>query len=104
MTKIQTNWIKLNSHFCAAHRKLEKTGEQTMEDGGCHQSNLVNKIVAHMSGLPFTYLPQEPAYTPLPNSGPVIVPTIQPTPVSNVATDAVSNILSQLLTRMQHMQ
>ena len=74
-----------------------------MEDAVYHQANLVNDIVSHMSGLPFPYPPQEPAYTSIPNPAPTIVPTVQPTPVANVATD-VSNILPQLLTSMQHMQ
>ena len=64
---------------------------------------MVNEMVAHMCVLPFTYLPQETAYTLVPNQSPTIVPTIQPIPVANVATD-VSNILPQLLTSMQQMQ
>ena len=70
-----------------------------MEDLGYQQANLVKNIVANMSGLPFTYRSQDPAYTPVPNSDPTIVPTFQP-----VATDSVSNILPQILTSMKKMQ
>ena len=75
-----------------------------MEDVGHQQSNLVNKIIANMYGLPFPYPTQETAYTSVPNPAPTIVPTIQPTPVSNVATYAVYNISPQILTSMQKMQ
>ena len=74
-----------------------------MEAAGYHQANLVNDIFAHMSGLSFNSPPQESEYTPTPNLDPTIVPTVQPTPVANVATD-ISNILPQLLTNMQQMQ
>ena len=58
-----------------------------MEDAGHHQANLVKYIIAHMSGLHFTYQPQELAYAPTPNTDPTIVPTIQPTSLANVTTD-----------------
>ena len=103
MNSFQQNWINFKNHFRTAHHKIKETGKLKMEDAGYHQANLVNDIVAHMSGLPFPYPPQEPAYTPIPNPSPTIVPTVQPTPVSNVATN-VSNILPQLLTSMQQMQ
>ena len=60
---------------------------------------MVNDIIAHMFGLTFLYLPQDPAYTPVPNPSPTIVPIVQPTPVSNE-----SNIFPQLLPSMQQMQ
>ena len=103
MAPIQKNWINFKTHFCTAHRKLEETGELAMEAAGYHQANLVNGIAANMSGLPFTYLPQDPEFTPTPNPDPAIVPTVQPNPVTNVAT-YVSNILPQLMSSMQHMQ
>ena len=40
-----------------------------MEDVGYHQANLFNDIVSHMSGLPFTYPPQDPAYALVPKFG-----------------------------------
>ena len=104
MNPFQQNWIDFKTHFHTAHCELKETGELTMEDAGYHQSKMVNKIVAHMSGLPFTYPPQYPAYTPVQNPAPTIVTTVQPTPVANVATDAVYNILPQLLTSMQQMK
>ena len=104
MNTIQKNWIHFKTQLCTAHRKLEETGELTMEDAGYHQSNLVNKIVANMSGLPFTYPYQDPAYNPVPNLAPTIVPTIQPTSVANVATNTASNILPQILTRMKQIR
>ena len=60
MNPIQQNWIHFKTHFRTAHRKLEETGKLTMEAAGCHQSILVNNILAHMSGLLCTYPPQEP--------------------------------------------
>ena len=90
------------THFWTPHKELEETGKLTMEDAGYHQDNLVNDIVVHMSGLPFPYPPQEPAYTPIPNPATAIVPNVQPTLVANVATDA-SNILPQLPASIQHM-
>ena len=57
-----------------------------------------------MSGLPFTYPSQETAYTPVPNSDPTILSTVQLNRVANAATDAVFNILPQILTSMQQMQ
>ena len=104
MSPIQQNWINFKTHFLTAHRELEETGELTMEDAGYHQANLVNDIVSHISGLPFPYFPQDPTYIPILNSSPTIVPTAQPTPVANVATYVVSNILFQILTSMQHIQ
>ena len=56
-----------------------------------------------MSGLPYPYPPQDPEYTQASNQGPIIMKTVQPKPVANVATD-VSNIIPQLLTSMQYMQ
>ena len=102
MNPIQKNWIIFKTSFRTAHRELEETGKLTIKDTGYHLANLVNDILAHMSGLPFPYSSPEPAYTPTPNPDPTIVPTIQPTPVANVATD-VSNTLPQLLTSIQHM-
>ena len=55
-----------------------------MEDAGYQQSNLVTNIVEKMY--------QDPAYTPVPNSDPTIIPTVQPTPVSSFATYSVSNM------------
>ena len=73
-----------------------------MEDAVYHQSNLANNILSHMSGLPLTYPPQDPSHTLVPISYPTIVLTVQPNPVDNVITDAVSNIPHQLLTSIQH--
>ena len=55
MATIQKNWIHFKTHFCTAHRELKETGELTTEDAGFHQYNLVNNIVAHISGQLFTY-------------------------------------------------
>ena len=104
MTTTQQNWIHFKTQFCTAHRELEETRELKMEDAGYHQANLVKNIVAHMYGLIFTYLYQYPDYTLVPKSDPTIIPTLKSTPVANVATYSASNILPQLLTRMQHMQ
>ena len=57
-----------------------------------------------MSGLKFPYPPQYPDYTPVPNSDPDITTTVQLTPLANVSTDAVFNIILQLLIIMQQMQ
>ena len=103
MNPIQQNWINFKAHFRISHRNIEETGKLTMEAVGYHQSNLVNDIVTHMSGLSFPYPPQDPEYTPTPNTYTTIVPTVQPNPVSNVATD-VSNILPQILNSMKQMQ
>ena len=62
-----------------------------MEAAGYPQANLVNNIATHMYVLPFTYPPKESEYTQTRNTAPTIMPTVQPTPVANVATD-VSNI------------
>ena len=78
-----------------------------MEDAGCNQANLVNDIVSHMSGLPFTYPTwgcQEPIYTLIPNPAPKIAPIVQPSLAANVAIDAASNILTEILITMQYMQ
>ena len=88
MNPIQQNWINFRTHFFTAHRELEETGKLKMEASGYHQDNLVNDIFAHMSGIPFTYPPQETEFTPTPNPDPTIVPTVQPIPVANVATYA----------------
>ena len=104
MTPIQQNWINFKTHFCTAHRELEETSEPIMEYSGYRQSNLVNDIVAHMYGLPFSYLPQEPTYTPIPNCAPTIALTIQPPTVANAATDYVSNILPNIINIMKQMQ
>ena len=103
MNPIQQNWVNFKTHFCTAHRELKETPKLTMEDVGYHHSKLFNDIVAYMSGLPFTYPPQEPESTPTPNPDPTIIPTVQPTQVANVATD-VTNILTHILTSMQQMQ
>ena len=55
-----------------------------MEDAGYQQSNLVTNIVEKMY--------QDPAYTPVPNSDPTIIPTVQPTPKASFATYSVSNM------------
>ena len=99
---IQQQQINFKTRLRTTHQELTETGEITIEDAGYHQANLVNYIVAHMSGIPFTYSPQDPDYTLTPNTSPTIVPTVQPIPVANVAT-YVSNIISQILTSMQKM-
>ena len=104
MSPIQQNWINFKTHFCTAHRELEETGELTMEDAGYHRANLVNDMVAQMSGLKFPYPSQEPAYTPIKNYAPTIASTIQPSPVANAIIDAASNILPHIMTRMQQIQ
>ena len=53
MNSIQQNWINFRTHFRTAHRELKETGELTMEAAEYHQDNLVNYIVARMSGLSF---------------------------------------------------
>ena len=107
MNPIRQNWINFKAHSCTAHHKIKKNGKLTMEDAVFLQANLVNDMVAHMSGLPFPYPPQvcqEQVYILIPNSAPTIAPIIQPSPSANAATDAASNILHQLITSMQHMQ
>ena len=93
MTTIQQNWINFKTRFRTAHRKLKEIGELKMEDTGYHQSNPFNDVVSPMSGLPCPYPPQETAYNLVPNSAPTIVSTIQPTPLANVATYIVFNII-----------
>ena len=61
MNPFRQNWINFKTHFRTSHRKLEEIGELIMEDARCHQYNLVNNIISHMSGLSFPYPPQEPA-------------------------------------------
>ena len=82
-----------------------------MGDVGLHQSNIVNNIVSHMSGLEFIYPPQgcqettyAPITTPITHADPMMAPTVQPAAAVNAATNAASNITPQLLTIMQHMQ
>ena len=58
MNPIQQNWIHFKTHFRTSHREIEETGKLAMEAAGYHKANLVNDIVAHMSGLPFPYPPQ----------------------------------------------
>ena len=103
MNPIEQNWINSKTLFGTSHRNLEETDKLTMEAVGYHQYIQVNDIVAHMSGLPFPYPPQDSECTPTPNPDPTIVPTVQPTPVANFAT-YLYNILPQILTNMQHMQ
>ena len=53
------------------------------------------------------HLPTLPRIQPTPwyqNLATTIVPTVQLTPVANVATDSVSNILIQILTSVQQIQ
>ena len=54
MNPIHQNMINKKNRFRTAHRELEETGKLKKEDAGYHQDNLVNYIVSHMSGLPFT--------------------------------------------------
>ena len=95
---------QFKTNFHTDHRKLEETWELKMEDEGYHKANLVNNIVEYIPGLPFTYLTQDKAYTPIPTSDPITATTIQPSPVANVDTYSASNILPQLLNRMQQIQ
>ena len=57
MNPFQQNWINFKTHFCTAYREIKETDELTMEDAGYHQANVVNNIVANMSGIKFTYPP-----------------------------------------------
>ena len=74
-----TELDQFKNPFFTAHRKLEETGEFIMEDAEYHQANLVNDIVADISGLQFPYPPQgckEPVYTPITNTAPTIAPIV----------------------------
>ena len=111
MNPIQQNWINFKNHFCTVHRKLEETGEWTIENAVFHQSNLVNDIVSHIFGLPYPYPPQvfqeptsAPTTTSIPNSAPMIAPIVQPAQADNATTNAISTFILQLLTSMQYIQ
>ena len=76
MNPIQQNWINFKPIFAHLAVISIKLANSQMEAVGYHQSKLFNNIVAHMSGLPFPYPPQDPEYTSTPNPYPTIVPTV----------------------------